>query len=229
LTIFDESMETTAFVGHHLCLDAIATDRTSDCGSRLNIETAPSEKWPEALSTCSNANSTKLNTVAIHRIGNHNVGHVLGDEIWPMFQILDNFNLDANNFQVVASGNNGGPEYLYDYASKYPVLSIEAGRTHCFENLYAGSNGLSYSYGTPNPVAIAKYRDFLLQKLNITPSEFRINDIQVYMYSIIVVLYIILTLLKQNYRVQVLIVAKDIKVALNKNSIPDLHLSLHLC
>ena len=73
-----------------------------------------------------------VNTVGLYRNGNSNVGHVLGDVIWPMFQILDNYSLNVSDFQIVvtvpanippASVNRAQPDYLFEFASKYPLLT----------------------------------------------------------------------------------------------------------
>jgi hypothetical protein len=83
--------------------------------------------------------------------------------------------------------------YTYIYVCMYVFISTyihtlnfscaAKGRTHyCFDNLYVGAQGLSYSYGNPHPVTIAKFRDFILQKLDITPTAFRPKDIPVGSY-----------------------------------------------
>jgi hypothetical protein len=43
-------------------------------------------------------------SIIIHRSAKSNIGHVLGDEIWPVFQAIDMFGKDINDFQFVVDG-----------------------------------------------------------------------------------------------------------------------------
>lgn len=181
LAVFDTSLETKAFEGHKICIDSISENAVTDCGNSIAIETFPSSEWNKTLRSSSNYDTAHISTVVIHRNGNLNVGHVLGDEIWPIFETLMYYNVDLHNFQVAATlhervARDPGPEYLFDYFTNYPVLKFDGRKSYCFENLYAGASGLSYSYGNPNPALLSKYRDFLVEKLNISSSPFRFSN-----------------------------------------------------
>ena len=132
MTIFDNTTETRAFEGQSLCFDAIAEDRFSDCTNAIKVRVADSSQWESISTTSANKNTVNVTTVGVFRNGNSNVGHVLGDVIWPIFQILETYNQDVFDFQIAVtvpgiipanSVNRGPPDYLFEFASKYPLLT----------------------------------------------------------------------------------------------------------
>ena len=114
-----------------------------------------------------NQNQSNFSGVAvlIHRTWNMNVGHVWGDEIWPMFQMLHYFDASSKSFEIITNGHTGGPEYVYDFVSSKPVKRMDSTR-RCFEDIYVGSNMLSYSEGTPHGKMLQDFRGFVLSKMN---------------------------------------------------------------
>lgn len=116
-----------------------------------------------------------VNAAIVLRHNNENHGHVMGDEIWPVFQMLHTFEAERDPFQLVYIGsevNHGGSKIYYEISSpEFPPISNIG--THCFSHVFFGCAGTSYSEGLPFGRALKEYRDFLWHRSNITAPPLR--------------------------------------------------------
>lgn len=95
-----------------------------------------------------------------------------GDSIWPIFQMLHTYNFDHEDFQILTVGENGGTNQFYDLIrGGNPVLVT--GARKCFDRIFIGSNGLSYSESRQHPRTLTKFRDFVLERNGMAPAELR--------------------------------------------------------
>jgi len=138
--------------------------------SQIYIVVKPlSEKRLEA------ASERFVNAAIVYRHNNENHGHVMGDEIWPTFQLLHTFEAEKDPFQLVFIGspiNHGGSKIYYEISSQdFPPISNIG--THCFSHVFFGAAGTSYSEGLPFGRAMKEYRDFLWRQSNITAPPLR--------------------------------------------------------
>jgi hypothetical protein len=86
---------------------------------------------------------SSIPAIIISQTGNNNVGHVIGDEIWPAFQALDSFGGDVFNSQFVTRKTNSAFEMFYNFLSDHERINMNAfgDQRHCYETLYVGVEG----------------------------------------------------------------------------------------
>lgn len=110
--------------------------------------------------------------VAVFRNGNTNIGHVLGDEVWPLFQMLYTFEMERREFQIILHGSTQAPTDLLRDISSHPLL-LSGETRRCFHSLLVGANDLSYSLGTPNPRTLRTFRHFLATRVGLSLKIFQ--------------------------------------------------------
>jgi hypothetical protein len=113
---------------------------------------------------------SSITGVMIENSDNHNVGHIYGDEIWPVFQMLHRFGFDWKKLPfrlVLRKPFEIRKQQVYDLVSDHYPDHMQLPERHCYNSLIAGSNMMSYSEASPDPNALKAYRDFLRHRANL--------------------------------------------------------------
>lgn len=114
--------------------------------------------------------------VLIFRSNNLNVGHMLGDLIDPIFQMLSTFDLDENDYQLITFKDQliwyetRSSEVFLDAITQGEPRLQESSEPRCFETMILGANGMSYIEGEVHARTLERFRDFVLGKLGIVAS-----------------------------------------------------------
>jgi hypothetical protein len=176
LELFDDSPMSKSFHNEEIPMSPFTTSLKKNNNGNIKIQV----RRPSEIPNNSSGIFRYITGVLIENVDNKNVGHVYGDELWPVFQMLHRyrFNWKKNHFQLILRKNQ--EKYkpkVHDLASDYKPISIQnegyngisnsnsnEKQKLCFNNLYVGSNSMSYSEGSPEPNALSSFRNFLLYK-----------------------------------------------------------------
>ena len=169
LTLYDKSPYSEAF--HDLLITTNPMGRWDPTSIKLQVLDPSIRNEDEEYSITP--------AVAIERKPNFNVGHVWGDEIWPIFQMLQTYGAEKDDFQIITTYVSGGPPWILELFKQIgrgkPVLSVLEPFTanRCYEIIYIGSNGMSYSEGSQHARSLVKFRDFIFDRFDIVPQALR--------------------------------------------------------
>ena len=102
LELYDDSPLTKGFDGEELALSPFLRSHGSDPereGGIIHINVLPLKEMPNN----SSGMFSSIPGVLIENSDNHNFGHIYGDEIWPVFQMLHRYQFDwkSNDFQMI--------------------------------------------------------------------------------------------------------------------------------
>ncbi|CAM9611161.1 unnamed protein product, partial [Ectocarpus fasciculatus] len=103
---------------------------------------------------------------------NKNIGHILGDIIWPAFQMIHSVDeADARNeFHFVMgmkdTSNRADHKFIIQYIESFTRLKTFTLQREqfCFNNVYAGSNLLGYATGRTNPSVFSAFKKYLFRQ-----------------------------------------------------------------
>ncbi len=181
IELYADSPYTLGFHGSELALSPFSATHRLGMKGNIRINVSSYSKIPN--------NDTGLfdhtTGVLVENTDNKNIGHVYGDEIWPVFQMLHRYRYDWRNsdFRLILRNKNEAYKHqIYELVSNYAPAHITGVHRQCFNELFVGSNAMSYSESSPDPNALISFRDFLIQRaqkiwgLNIQTSPFGFSD-----------------------------------------------------
>lgn len=105
--------------------------------------------------------------ILVHHNGNSNIGHVWGDILWPVFQMMTIWNKqDSSNLTFIINGHKI-PQHNHLFSGhnhKNNVYHLqELQSSICFDEVLVGNNGMSYSEGLSNARLLVEYRNFIYE------------------------------------------------------------------
>ena len=176
LEIYDDTVFARAFDGEKLNSDPMSQSHnegpaeSSGGAAVVTIRVKPYAQMGDRAFMNANA-------VVVLNSNNRNIGHILGDIIWPAFQMIHSVNEadTRNEFHFVMGTKNvagGGFVNMADHKfiikyiesfSRLKAFSLQK-KQICFNSVFAGSNLLGYATGRTNPSVLGAFKKYLFRQ-----------------------------------------------------------------
>lgn len=171
LKLYSDNTLTNAFDGMEIPTSAFAKGDVKGDPANVHMVVKPNSEMPTDKSVF----NSSFSAVLINPVQNKNIGHIYGDEMWPVFQMLYRYNFDFESIQLqlvlldyqhhaVELKKRAIHAIFSELTPHYLRVEGKESPERCFSSLYVGSNALSYSESAPDPAVLDAFRNFLLHR-----------------------------------------------------------------